>query len=173
MNDLISLRSWLILVAGLAFSAVVAPGCGGGQAPEESATTSEAASTEEASSSLDVCTLLTPAEIQEVMGQAPGDPQHLEEGLGGCAWSTADSSSTLVRIVLSGSSYDSYEDFVAGYQSEFGGEEPPTEYYRPIQGVGDWAMYLADQGALQVFQGGRMLEVATTPADEARSVELS
>jgi hypothetical protein len=76
-------------------------------------------------------------------------------------------------VTYSESGFASYDGFVASYQAEFGGEEPPREYYRPIEGVGDWAMYVADENALQAYKGGRMLQVGTNPPDEAQAVALA
>jgi hypothetical protein len=74
---------------------------------------------------------------------------------------------------MSDSGFASFDGFVASYQAEFGGEEPPREYYRPIEGVGDWAMYVADENALQAFKGGRMLQVGTNPPEEAQAIALA
>jgi hypothetical protein len=160
-----------LVVAGLTACA----SCGSSEAPRgESAsneTAAPAAETQAAASG--TCALLTAAEIQEVLGQAPGAHQ-APEGTQDCIWSSADDpSSTLVRLTTSDSGLASFDSFVISYQAEFGGEEPPREYFRPIEGVGDWAMYVADENALQVFKGGRMLQVATNPPDEARALELA
>ncbi|MGH9388487.1 MAG: hypothetical protein ACRD1Z_02660, partial [Vicinamibacteria bacterium] len=77
------------------------------------------------------------------------------------------------RLTTSDTGFASYDGFVASYQAEFGGEEPPREYYRPIEGVGDWAMYVADENAVQAFSGGRMLQVATNPPDEGQALALA
>jgi hypothetical protein len=91
-----------------------------------------------------------------------------------CVWSAADDpSAILVRVTTSDSGYATYDAFVASYSAEFGGEQPPTEYYRPIEGVGDWAMYVADENAIQVFKGGRMLQVAPNPPNEAQALALA
>jgi hypothetical protein len=79
----------------------------------------------------------------------------------------------LVRLTVSDSGYATYDAFVASYGAEFGGEQPPREYYRPIEGVGDWAMFVADENAVQVFQSGKMVQVVTSPPDENQSVALA
>jgi len=147
--------------------------CGSSEAPPGEPASSGTISSEPQAALSGTCALLTAQEIQEVLGKAPGAPQ-TPEGTLDCIWSAADDpSSTLVRVTTSDSGYASYDGFVASYQSEFGGEQPPTEYYRPIEGVGDWAMYVADENAVQVFKGGRMLQVGTNPPDEAQAIALA
>ncbi len=156
-----------VLLSGLTY-------CGGSEAPpsEPAATTGAPASEPQAAAS-GTCALLTAAEIQEVVGKAPATPQ-APVGTEDCLWPSAEEpSSTLVRVALTDSGFTSFDGFVASYQAEFGGEEPPREYYRPIEGVGDWAMYVADENALQAFKGGRMLQVGTNPPDEAQAIALA
>jgi hypothetical protein len=119
------------------------------------------------------CSLLTAEEIREVLGEAPAPPQ-TPEGTEECIWSSSeDPARILLRATTSDSGYASYDSFVASYSAEFGGEQPPTEYYRPIEGVGDWAMYVADENAIQVFKGGRMLQIAPNPPNEAHALALA
>jgi len=147
--------------------------CGGSEAPQGESASAEIPASEPQAAASGTCALLNADEIQEVLGKAPGAPQ-TPEGTQDCIWSSADDpSSTLVRLTTSDSGFTSYDGFVASYQAEFGGEQPPTEYYRPIEGVGDWAMYVADENALQVFTGGRMLQVGTNPPDEQQAIALA
>jgi hypothetical protein len=167
MKEIVSVQHILwpaLLLAGLT-------SCGGSEAPQ-SAPPGETASGPESAAS-PTCALLTADDIQAALGKAPGAPQ-APAGTQDCLWPAADDPSTnLVRLAYSDSGYSSYEDFVTSYQAEFGGEQPPTEYYRPIQGVGDWAMWVSDENALQVYQGGRMLQVGTTPPDEQQALALA
>jgi hypothetical protein len=169
MNDRVSIKRLVwpsLLLAGLA-------SCGGSGAPPGESTSSEPAASEPQPAASGSCALLTAEEIQEVLGKAPGASRAVE-GTEDCIWSSADDpSSTLVRLTTSDSGFASYEGFVESYSAEFGGEQPPTEYYRPIEGVGDWAMYVADENALQVFKEGRMLQVGTNPPDEAQALALA
>jgi hypothetical protein len=153
-----------------AFTACVS--CGGSEAPPaQTESAKPAAGT--ASAPTGTCALLTAGEIQEVLGKAAGAPQPLE-GTEVCTWPSAeDPSTTLLRLTFTDSGYPSYEGFVSSYQAEFGGEEPPKQYFRPIEGVGDWAMYVADENALQVYKGGRMLQVGTVPPDEQQAIALA
>jgi hypothetical protein len=152
-----------LLLAGLT-------SCGSSEAPKAETASAETTTAPAVSGS---CALLTVEEIQEVLGKTPGAPQ-TPEGTQDCIWSSADDpSSTLVRLTTSDSGYASYDGFVSSYQAEFGGEQPPTDYYRPIEGVGDWAMYVADENALQAFKGGHMLQVGTNPPDEQQAIALA
>lgn len=147
--------------------------CGPSPAPKE--TKSSESAPAETRASVDVCGLLTAAEIDQVLGRAPGEPQSGPgtEGLGECTWpSAADSSSPLLSLKLSTTDLDSYDAFVHSYQTEFGGEEPSTEYYHRIQALGTWAMYVVDEGALRIYHGDRRLDVAPKPPDEEKAIAL-
>jgi hypothetical protein len=155
-----------LLLAGLTY-------CGGSEAPQSESAPAATGAAEPPVAVSGTCALLTAGEIQEVLGKAPGAAQS-PAGTEDCLWPSAeDPSSTLVRVTFSDSGFASFDGFVASYQAEFGGEEPPREYYRPIEGVGDWAMYVADENALQAFKGGRMLQVGTNPPDEAQAIALA
>ena len=168
MKDKVTIQHilWLaLLLAGLT-------SCGGSGAPQGESSAETAASEPHAATS-GTCALLEGEEIREVLGKAPGASQ-MPEGTEDCIWPSADDpSSTLVRLTTSDSGFTSYDGFVASYQAEFGGEQPPTEYFRPIEGVGEWAMYVADENALQVFKAGRMLQVGTNPPDEQQAIALA
>jgi hypothetical protein len=150
--------------------------CGGSDAPKGgsgSSASSETPVAEAPAAASSSCAILTADDIREVLGKAPGAPQ-TPVGTEQCIWSSADDPSViLVRLTTSDSGYASYDAFVASYAAEFGGEQPPAEYYRPIQGVGDWAMYVADESAIQVFKGGRMLQVAPNPPNEEQALALA
>jgi hypothetical protein len=169
MKDRVSIQHFLwpaLVVAGFT-------SCGGSEAPQGESASAETAASEPQAALSGTCSLLDGEEIQEALGKAPGAPR-TPEGTQDCIWSSADDpSSTLVRLATSDSGFESYDGFVASYQAEFGGEQPPTEYFRPIQGIGDWAMYVADENALQVFKGGRMLQVGTNPPDEAQALAMA
>ncbi|HEY7699340.1 MAG TPA: DUF3558 family protein [Vicinamibacteria bacterium] len=121
---------------------------------------------------VDVCGLLTSAEIEQALGKRPGEAKAGTEGLGECAWPSADDPSPLLTLKLSANNLASYDAFVSRYQTEFGGEEPSPEYYHRVEGLGTWAMYVVDDGALRIYRGDRLLEVAPKPADEAKAVAL-
>lgn len=145
-------------------------GCGGSDVPEPSATTESAP--ERPAGSVDACGLLTAEEIGGVMGASPGEPQAGPSQMGDCTWPSSSGSGPLVTLELTQSGYSTFEAFVASYQSEFGGEEPSRDQYRPVVGLGDWAMYVVDDGLLQIHRAGRMLLIGTSPAGEEQAVGL-
>jgi hypothetical protein len=155
-------RSKLAALAALVTLAALV-GCGGSGAPEESATPS--AEPETSAARVDVCGFLTSADIEEVLGTAPGEPQPGDEGLGECSWSAADGSGSLARLILDEATLTSFDDFVMEFGEEFGGENPPRERFHPVEGLGDWAMYVADDSAIRVFRGDKMLEVRSEAAN--------
>jgi hypothetical protein len=162
-----------LAVPKMVFLLLLVAGCGGSETSPPPESGSESAAAPAAGSPSGTCALLTAEDIQEVTGQAPGAPS-APPGTDDCQWPSASApSTTLVRLTVSDSGYDTYDTFVASYGAEFGGEQPPREYYRPIEGVGDWAMYVADENAVQVFQRGKMVQVVTTPPDENQSVALA
>ncbi len=146
--------------------------CGGPAAQKETAKPESAKPETSTAPNANVCGLLTAAEIEQVLGSAPGEPRAGTDGLGDCTWPAADGSSTVLTLKLSTTDLGSYDAFVRSYQTEFGGEEPSPEYYHRIQDLGTWAMYVVDDGAVRIYKGDRRLEVAPVPADEAKAVAL-
>ena len=154
------------LFYSLAFAALIA-GCGGGGDSSSSTETSS----EPADAQADVCALLTASDIEEVTGAAAGDaqPGDGDEGLGQCSWGDSVVVLTLERAVL-----DSFDEFVADFGEEFGGEDPPRDEYHPVDGVpGDWAMYVAEEHMVRAFRGDQVLEVSSPSAEEAQVVDLA
>ena len=130
--------------------------CGGGDAPG----TSEAEQPAPAESAQnDLCDLLTEAEIEEALGAAP---MASSPGDSSCEWAAPEGSDPLIRLRLTSSNLMSYADFVAEFNAEFGGEEPDREEYMPVEGIGDWAMFVADGHILEAHIGERMLRVQTS-----------
>jgi hypothetical protein len=159
---------WIVLLSCATMGLSVR--CGAPAAQKE--TTSTASTQPESRPTADVCGLLTAAEIEKVLGSAPGESQPGTDGLGECTWPSAGASSPLLTLKLSSTDLDSYEAFVHSYQTEFGGEEPSAEYYHRVQDLGTWAMYVVDDGALRIYQGDRRLDVAPQPRDEEKAVAL-
>ena len=152
------------LFYSLAFAALVA-GCGGGGDSSGSTETSS----EPADTRADVCALLTASDIEEATGTAAGDAQPGDEGLGQCSWGDSVVVLTLERGVLG-----SFDEFVADFGDEFGGEDPPRDEYHPVDGVpGDWAMYVAEEHMVRAFRGDQVLEVSAPSAEEAQVVDLA
>ena len=149
-----------ILIIGVCAFAV---GCGGGGAPGESSAAS--GEPDVSTPAVDLCGFLTAADIEEVLGTSPGEPEGGTEGMGECTWAAADGSGSLVRLSLDEALLDSFDDFVMEFGEEFGGENPPEDRFHPVEGLGDWAMYVADDSAIRVFRGDRELEVRSEAAE--------
>ena len=145
--------------------------CGG---PEPSSETAPPAEKAAAAPSLDLCGLLTAADIEDALGQAAGDAAPGTGGLGECSWPSADGSvARLVHLELDDAKLDSYEDFIQTYLRDFG-EEPARERHPEVQGIGDWAMYEEDDHSLRVYVGARVLAVTVAaPAAEEQAMALA
>ena len=157
----------------LAVAALVV-GCGGGGDSMESTEPSTEA-TEVAEPGADVCALLTAADIEEALGRTAGDPQPgADEGLGHCSWASAEGGDPVVVLILEKAALGSFDEFVAAFGEEFGGEDPPRDEYHPVDGVpGDWAMYVAEDHMVRAFRGDQLLEVSSPSAEEAQVIDLA
>ncbi len=148
-------------------------GCGGGGG--ESAGGAEPAAS--APARADLCALLTSADIEAALGTSAGESTSGDDGKGQCSWATADGSGTLVVLTLERADLDSFDEFVANFGEDFGGEDPPREEYHPVEGVaGDWAMYVAEEHMVRAFRGDDVLEVSSpsvASVEEAQVVDLA
>ncbi len=146
-------------------------GCGGGES------TGGAEPAASAPPRADLCALLTSADIEAALGTAAGEPAPGDDGKGQCTWGAADGSGTLVVLTLERAGLDSFDEFVADFGEEFGGEDPPREEYHPVEGVpGDWAMYVAEDHMVRAFRGDDVLEVSSPSVpsvEEAQVVDLA
>lgn len=134
----------------------------------------EEAAPEETGPEVNLCSLLTGDDIQEVLDDIPGDPEPGDEMLGQCTWRSATEPETLVVLTLEEAVLDSFDDFVTQYGVEFGGENPPRDEYHPVEGVpGDWAMYVAEDHMVQAFRGDYVLEVSAPGAEEQQVIDLA
>lgn len=164
-------RSNLYALTAVAVTAAfMVAGCGGGDQPMET----EEAAPEEMAPGVDLCSLLTSNDIEEVLDDIPDDPQPGDEMLGQCTWPSATESGTLVVLTLEEAVLDSFDEFVTQYGVEFGGENPPRDEYHPVEGVpGDWAMYVAPDDMVQAFRGEYVLEVSAPGAEEEQVIDLA
>lgn len=162
--DLMNLMNLMKLIS-VAALALAFTDCGGTGAPPP-----EPAPKAVASPASNLCNLLTTEEITGVMGASPGEPSPEPDG---CSWASSEGADPLVRLSLSPSTLPSYDDFVAEYGREFGGENPSKEYYRPIEGLGNWALYRTTGDVLEVHTGERMLSVTVRPASQELAVSLA
>lgn len=163
---------YFLAAAGLTTSLVVS-GCGGGGGSMES-TESPAEAAPDAQPRADLCALLTGADIEAALGAAAGDPQPGDLALGECTWAASDGSETRVHLALGQATLSSFDEFVADFGEEFGGENPPHDEFHPVDGVpGDWAMYVAEEHMVRVFRGDHVLEVSSPSAEESQVVDLA
>ena len=160
-----------LFFSSLTVAALIA-GCGGGGDGDSMEATEPAT---EVAAGVDVCALLTASDIEEALGTTAGDPQPgADEGLGNCSWASAEGGDPVAVLVLEKAVIGSFDEFVADFGEEFGGEDPPRDEYHPVDGVpGDWAMYVAEEHLVRAFRGDRLLEVSAPSAEEAQVVDLA
>lgn len=144
-------------------------GCSGDVATDNDAG-GETPSTTAATDVADLCDLLTAEEIETALGSGAGATT---PGDGSCEWAGADGSEPVVRLRFTDSKLMSYADFVADFNAEFGGEEPDREEYMPVEGIGDWAMYVAEGHVLEVHVGENMFRVQTSAQSHEAAIEVA
>lgn len=113
----------------------------------------------------DACELITAAEIEEVTGQAPGPPEPEELGLSvsACTWPSTDPAQPTVAYVVVQyepelpSTYAEYVD----YNRETLGELFDEERHHPVEGVGDYGVWVGDDrmGSVEIYDDHRMISV--------------
>jgi hypothetical protein len=138
-----SFLSHIVIIAGILALATL--GCGG----DDSTPPSEGARTQ-------LCGLLSSGDIMDVLRKGTSDPTPGQEGVGHCTWPALDGSGTVVELVL-----------------ESGGENPPPDDVPPVVGLGDWAIYRADEDMIRVFFGEQVLNVSAPGADESQLTDLA
>ena len=117
--------------------------------------------------------MLTAEDIEQALGRAPGASSEGDEALGQCSWAADGGEGSAVVLTLERAALSSFDDFVAAFGEEFGGEDPPRERFHPVEELGEWAMYLADDDMVRVFRGDIVLEVSSSGADEEQVVDLA
>lgn len=130
---------------------LAALGCGGG----DSSPSGEGAGAAE-DGRTQLCGLLSSGDIMDVLRKGTSDPMPGQEGVGHCTWPAFDGSGTVVELVL-----------------ESGGGNPPPDADHPIVGLGDQAIYRADDDMVRVFFDDQVLNVSAPGADEAQLTDLA
>lgn len=123
--------------------------------------TEEAAS---AASDVNLCNLLTAEQVEEVLGQAPGEPRAEMSSSGApiCVWPAADESAgQLTAVRMAPRSAGTYEEYVEQARQATGGHFMAHEFEK-LEGVGDFAVWAGgeESGVLQVFSGNHMIQIA-------------
>ena len=154
---------------------LVAAACGGGGSFGNGASAQEV-------QEVDPCTLITATEIEEVVGQPPGEP--VRKALGTsffeCRWPSADGSEHQLAHVAfrPARAPATYEEWVRQYKAGMGDdfEESDLDAYQRIDGLGDYALFLDGGslgGSLQVYDRERMLQVDTAAVPGASNLDLA
>lgn len=169
---------WMAAVAAVAAGV----GCGGGEREAPTVEEAMAMSEEEAAeaarevrdlASVEACGLLTAAEVEAAVGEAPGAPEDVSQ-VGGqlpmCNWPAADGSGrVLVSLLVTRGGQSSYDEFIESSREqagEMGMEFDPADWQH-VPGIGDFGVWLDEEaagGMLQVYQGGLMVQVDPEPA---------
>lgn len=147
----------LLCAAGL-LAAALLTACGAGDADT-------APSAGESLDSIDVCALLTAAEIEAATGIAPGAPEDQSGGSAPpmCNWPARDGGYAFAAnvLVVPSRNYASFDEALAEWQesTEGMGMEFDAAAYQEVEGPGKVNAWLHEAGMLQVFSGDRMVQV--------------
>jgi hypothetical protein len=137
------LLAWALLTAG-------ASGCSV-EAPEERATPPEGLTAPQndlaESAPTPGCELITAAEIEAAMGQAPARSEWDDSTLRGCSWYRADGRPLLGLVIgAAPATYEEYLDNVRQQTEETGSGLAGVETSR-VDGIGDYAVWHEQEGS--------------------------
>jgi hypothetical protein len=164
-----TIRKWSHCWAGpaLTCAALTLAGCGR-EAPEAAAGDG---APEQAAVVSDVCAWLSDDEIEGLLSARP-TASASSAGLPGCVWTGADRL-PLLQATLAPNPASSADDYAARLAAELGEEWSPDEL-KPVDGLGDFALYTPEARMLQVFRGRRTLQIMVSrPADEAEAMAVA
>jgi hypothetical protein len=116
-----------------------------------------------ATTSVDACDLLTAAEIGDALGAELGSPRHGPGSMPGgpitiCQWPRAGQDLPFFQLSLTPNAASSYDEWMAGMARDLGEPLDPATNRR-VDGIGDWAVWVADTRSLLVASGRRLLHV--------------
>lgn len=129
--------------------------------------------------SVDTCRLLTPDEIASEVGHAVGDGVDPGGVVPTCQWPRQGETTPfvpVVQITLVPDAAGSFEHWSTMMRADMEGSgfEFKAGDYRRVDGVGEWAVYIADGGLLMSGQRGQMLQVMVSGGpDDSRQVALA
>lgn len=103
-----------------------------------------------------VCDWLSDASLAQVLGETPASSAPTA-GLRGCVWKRADGM-PLVQLTIAPNAARSAQDYRDALARELG-EDWNDDDLRPVDGLGDWAFYMADARLLLVFRGRGTLQI--------------
>lgn len=159
------------VMAGFVAVFLIACGSGGDEASR--------AGSAPAAGGVDACTLLTAAEIGEVLRTEIGSPQHAPSSMPGspisiCQWPRHGQAAFLLFFQLSvtPNAAASHDEWAAGMARDLGEPLDPATNRR-VDGIGDWAVYVEDSRTLLVGVGRRLLHVMVDGASaETEAIAL-
>ncbi len=126
----------------------------------------------------EVCSLLSDADIESVLGDVPGpsDRESFEDAVM-CTWRSAtDMSRTLVALTITRVSEDTYEQYLADSEQILGYTASP-EQARKVDGPGRFNVWVlpdtadVDRGAYQMFVAGYMIQIVAPAAGERTALQ--
>jgi hypothetical protein len=159
---------WLALTATLA-------ACGGADLPRGDQALQQ---TLTVANEPEVCSLLSDADIEGVLGDVPGpsDRESFEDAVM-CTWrSAADVSRTLVALTITRATVDSYDQYLADSEQILGYAASP-EQARKVDGPGRFNVWVlpdtaaVDRGAYQMFVAGYMIQIVAPAAGERTALQ--
>jgi hypothetical protein len=126
----------------------------------------------------EVCSLLSDADIESVLGQTPGPPdRETFEHAVMCTWpSEADLSTSLVALTIAHVAEESYEQYLADSEQLLGYAASP-EQARKVDGPGRFNVWVlpdtadVDRGAYQMFVAGYMIQIVAPAAGERTALQ--
>jgi hypothetical protein len=138
---------------------------------------SSATSADAGRDTLDACPLLDPGAIAEVLGESPGPPERTPGKFAAtCKWPSADGRTPeLVHVLITtGAAVASFEDYDRRGRAAMKGRFADTPI-QPVAGFGDFAVWAGDDasGALQVFEGGRLVQVTVARVGDRPALDVA
>lgn len=127
----------------------------------------------------EACTLLLSSEITDVLGSPVGEGVDPNTVVPTCQWPPEGESTPfvpVVQITLVRDSAGSFDTWLSQMRAEYdeSGFDFNADNYRRVDGIGEWAVYIADGGLLMVGQRGTLLQVMVSSGpDHARQVALA
>jgi len=126
----------------------------------------------------EVCSLLSDADIESVLGDVPGpsDQESFEDAVM-CTWrSRADVSRTLVALTITRVAEDTYEQYLADSEQILGYVATSAQA-RKVEGPGRFNVWVlpdtadVDRGAYQMFVSGYMIQIVAPAAGERSALQ--
>jgi hypothetical protein len=152
------------LLIGMLAAAVGA--CAGGDGSEDAAPGAAASSA--STGSVDACSLLTPQEIEEVMGWAPGEPEGTPGAVGSrCRWEAASGDVRAVDLMITMRAPATFEQLDSEVRGS-GNDIVPNVERANLGEFAVWGGAAGGYGMLFIVKSGKTLNVASTGPGSGR-----